>query len=280
MESSRPSAVTTQSVPWPGDEPPDARLFVNSLAKGLQVLRAFGNGPAAMTIAEVATATGLGRSSAQRLVYTLERLRYLQRDAATRAYRLTPRALDLGYAFLQHDVLVEHAARTLGEIARFSEEAASLTELDDVDIVVLARLPSQHLFSVNVLQGMRFPAWCSAPGRAMLAFLPPEQIDSVLDRSRIEPITPHTITDPARLHAALDEVRTHGFALAVEELFLGTLSIAAPVVGSRGDARAAINLLCPTVRWPAERARAELGPLLVQKSRELSQAAAPGTGRS
>lgn len=258
-----------------GTGTPDPRLFVNSLARGLMVLRAYGDGPQAMTIAEVAVATGLGRSAAQRFVYTLEHLHLLQRDRVTRAYRLTPRVLELAYGFLHNDPLVEHAARVLSEIAHFSEEAASLSELDDLHIVVLSRVPSQHLFSVNVVQGMRFPAWCSAPGRAMLAHRPPAQVEDIIERSRLEAITGHTITDRARLLVAIDVVRELGYSLAVEELFLGTLSIAAPVLGELGEPLAAINLFCPTARWPPERARSELAPLLITKARELSQAARP-----
>ena len=271
MSARKPMAASGRAPA--GVVTPDARLFVNSLAKGLLVLGAYRDGPQAMTIAELAVATGIGRSASQRFVHTLEHLGYLARDPASRAYRLTTKVLDLGYGFLHHDALVAHGARVLSEIARYSEEAASLTELDDVDIVVLYRVPSQHLFSVNVVQGMRFPAYCSAPGRAMLAFLPLERATDIIDRSRLEARTPHTITDRAGLLAALAEVRASGYALAVEELFLGTLSIAVPVLGSTGEAVAAINLFCPTARWPPERAGEELVPLLSSKARELARAA-------
>lgn len=263
--------------PEGGDTPghggsPDARLFVNSLEKGLRLLRCYRDGSAGMTIAELAGATGLGRSATQRFVYTLEQLGYLVRDPVTRAYRLTFRVLDLGYGYLHHDILVEQGTHILSEVARLSEEAASLTELDDLEIVVLSRVPSQHLFSVNVVQGMRFPTYCSAPGRAMLAFLPVQQATDVIERSDLRAITPHTITDRSRLLDLIAQARSTGYELAVEELFLGTLSLAVPVLGRDGTAAAALNLFCPTARWPPERAAQELAPVLMDKARELSSA--------
>jgi DNA-binding IclR family transcriptional regulator len=244
-------------------------LFINSLEKGFRVLSALGEAPRPMTIAELAAATGLGRSATQRLVYTLDRLRYLRRDPATRRFGLSAKVLTLSYGYLRSDSLTGPATRVLTEIGRISEESVSLTRLDDTEVVVVSRVPSQHVFTLNLLQGMRFPAYCSAPGRAMLATLPPEVVTDVIERSRRERFTPHTIIDRGRLLAEIQSARRDGFSIADQELYLGSLSLAAPILGPDGAAVAAVNLFCPIARWPAERARRELAPLLVERTREL-----------
>ncbi len=258
----------------------DERLYINSLEKGFAVLSVFDDSHRTSTIAQIAKITGLGRSATQRVVYTLHKLGYLRRDPVSREFALTAKVLALGYGYLCSDSLVEVAARFLAEIARVCEEAVSLSELDDTDIVVVSRVPSQHVFTLNIVQGMRFPAFCSAPGRAMLSMLPPDVAAGVIDRSRLKRITQHTIIDRRQIKAELDRVRIEGFSIAEEELYLGSLSVAVPVVRPDGMPMAAINVFCPIARWPRKRAEHVLVPLLTRCAREMSRFYGAPMGRA
>lgn len=249
--------------------PPDRRLYINSLEKGLAVLGAFDEATPACTIAELAQRTGLGRSATQRVVYTLDRLGYLRRDPVSRRLVLTPKVLSLGYAFLQTDAAAGLAARFLSEIAGACEEAVSLSELVDTNIIVVSRVPSRHVFTLNIVQGMQFPAFCSAPGRAMLALMPTAAAADIIDRSDLQRITPHTIVARGQLITELDRVRAQGYALAKEEIYLGSLSVAVPVPRQEGMPLAAINVFCPVARWPAKRVRQVLVPLLQRCARDM-----------
>ena len=144
----------------------DPRLFIYSVEKALRILYAFNEIDRALSIAAIAKKTGFGRSATQRFVYTLEQLRYLRRDSVTRLYSLTPRVLDFACTYLGTDPLVAIALRHMSEANEKCGEGFSLTENDDTENIVVARVPSRHTISVNSSLGMRFPAFCTAPGRA------------------------------------------------------------------------------------------------------------------
>lgn len=265
----RPPRAATAAPPQTTPAVVDRRLFINSLEKGFAVLGAFDEVHRVCTIAEIATRTGLGRSATQRVAYTLEMLGYLRRDPVSRRLALTPKALTLAYGFLRSNSEAEASTRYLAEIARETEEAASLSELDGTDIVVVSRVPSQHLFTLNVVPGMRFPAYCSAPGRAMLSLLPEEAAAAIIDRSILRAVTRHTITDRVRLIQELERVRADGYAIAAEEIYAGSLSIAVPVPRPDGMPVASINVFCPTARWSMARARQVVVPLLLRAADDM-----------
>jgi IclR family pca regulon transcriptional regulator len=257
------------------DEPggaPDPRLFVAALEKGLTVLRAFYDQPHALSLTEIAERTGLGRSAVQRFLYTLRMLGYLRQEPRTRRYVLSPRVLDFGYAYLRNDSLVETSFPYLLEASKRSRETVNLTELDDTDVIYVSRFPSRNVISVDILLGARLPAFSTAPGRAMLAFMPTSEAQAVLARSALRPLTPYTLTDQKRIVAALAEIRTRGYALSDQETYLGDLSTAAPVRDHDGRVRAAVNIAVPTPRWSLAQMEQELTPIVVETARAISKA--------
>ncbi|MBL8670097.1 MAG: helix-turn-helix domain-containing protein [Alphaproteobacteria bacterium] len=254
----------------------DARLFVASVEKALLMLGAFDGERGPLSIADLASTTGIGRSAAQRFAYTLHALGYLRRDETTRRYSLAPRLLSLSRGYLSGDPLLEHAAPVISGIARESGEAASLSQLDGTDIVVVLRVPSQHVLALNVMPGARYPAYCSSPGRAMLAALPERDAAEIIARSDRQRFTPSTIVSPERLAREIERARRQGYALANQELYAGSLSVAVAVLDAAGRPAAALNIFCPSARWSAERVRARLVPLLRAGAAELSATMRPG----
>ncbi|MGE0094131.1 MAG: IclR family transcriptional regulator [Alphaproteobacteria bacterium] len=249
----------------------DERLFIYSVEKALRILYAFNEADRALSIAAIAKRTGFGRSATQRFVYTLEQLRYLRRDPATRLYSLTPRVLDFALSYLGSDPLVAIALRHMSEASDKCGEAFSLTENDDTENVVVARVQSRHPISVNSSLGMRFPAFCTAPGRAIMAFQPEEQALDIIDRTDRKPLTEHTITDRKVLIALLAEARVNGYAIAEQEIIPGAISIAAPLFDVTHRVVGAVNTFVPITRWPRKKAEKELVPVVRQTAYDLSR---------
>ncbi|WSQ63605.1 helix-turn-helix domain-containing protein [Streptomyces sp. NBC_01216] len=225
------------------------RGFVESLARGLTVLTAFGDGRAALGLADVAVATGLARATARRALITFRHLGYV--EAQGRLFRLTPRVLALGYPALARLSLPQIAAPHLAELSRRVHDSASLAVLAGDDIRYTARVATRRIMSVHITVGTRFPAHATSMGRVMLAGLPPA------DRARwlagIEPaaLTPHTVTARRELAAILDRVLHQGYALVDEELEQGLRSIAVPVRDRTGTVVAAVNVAMHSSRRDA-----------------------------
>ena len=246
-------------------------LFVNSVEKAFRVLGAFGPGASSLTLAEIVAASGLDRSAAQRFAHTLERLGQLRKDPRTRRYELTLRTLDLGYRYIRSSVLVDRAAPYLLDLSRATEEAVSLTVRDGTEIVYLSRLLSRHMLQTNVQVGSRLPAYCTAPGRAMLSRLQRAEALALLKASERIAHTPHTTTSLPALAARLDEAAARGFAIAMQEIYPGDVSVAAAVLGADGVPCAAVNVAVSLARCGPDAAIERFAPLVVATAAALSQ---------
>jgi PcaR/PcaU/PobR family beta-ketoadipate pathway transcriptional regulator len=247
------------------------RLFVRSLAKGLRVLRVFDEARRTMRLSEIAAAAGLDKSAAQRCVFTLAALGYLRQDPRTRQYGPSPRLLEFGFAYLRADELVGRATPHLMAANRRIEETVNLTEPDGTEVVYVARVPSRHAVSVDIVLGTRLPIYCTAPGRALLAHLPEAEARDVLARSRRIALTPNTLTDPGAILERLARARHDGFALADQEVYIGDISVAAAVFDYSGRPVAAVNIAVPTSRWTVAECVARLAPEAVATARAISR---------
>ena len=226
----QPPSVT-DNVPLA--DAPEARpdpLFNLSLAKGLAVLRSFDAGHRAMTLSEVAARSDMTKASAQRTVHTLEVLGYLGRQPRTGRFCLQPKALEIGYGYVASHPLALAATPYLAQLSNESGETASLTEPVELDMVYIAQRMTTQFIPVLTPVGMRIPMYCTSSGRAWLAGQSDAQVAAVLAASAREPRTPHTLTDVAAITDRIDECRRVGYAWNAEELFLGDMGIAAPIV--------------------------------------------------
>jgi IclR family transcriptional regulator, pca regulon regulatory protein len=250
----------------------DGRLFVASVEKGLQVLRAFYNRPRALSLSDVAELAGMSRSSAQRFLYTLKALGYLRQDPETRRYTLSPRVLDFGFAYLRNDALVETAFPYLLEASKRTRETVNLTELDGPEVIYVSRFPSRNVISVDIVLGARLPVYCTAPGRVMLAHMDEAAARQLLARSRLAPRTPYTEVDPDRILTLAAEARRRGYAVSNQETFVGDISVAAPVRDHAGRVSAAVNVAVPHPRWSVAAAEEQLAHVVVETARAISKA--------
>lgn len=250
----------------------ESSLFIGSLEKGLLVLQAFNRERRTMGLSEIAKATGLDKSSVQRFAYTLNVLGFLRKDEATKRYSLSPRALELSFAYLQTDSLLEYATPLLYEAGRQCGESISISELVGTEMVYVARVPGQHVIAVKIFLGMHYPAFACAPGRAVLASLDEAQTRDILEASRLRKFTPRTVSTKTGVLREIRTARQQGFAIAEEQCYLGEISVAAPIFNGAGQASAALNVSVPSARWSVGRARSELVPLVVDTARMISHA--------
>lgn len=234
--------------------------FVESLARGLSVLTAFGAGRAELTLTAIAEATGLARATARRSLITLEHLGYVAAEG--RLFHLTPHVLELGYAHLSRLTLPQIAQPHLVDLVERVHDSASMATLSGDDIQYVARVPTVRIMSVNITVGTRFPAYATAMGRVLLAGLPAAERAMLLEHTTLAPLTPYTVSTKDRLAHILDQVAEEGYALVSEELEKGLRSIAVPVHDTAGRVIAAINVSMHASRRAEEQSRNELLPPL------------------
>jgi IclR family pca regulon transcriptional regulator len=241
--------------------------FVQSLERGLAVIRAFGAAHPAMTLSEVAREAGLSRASARRFLHTLVELGYVATDG--RSFTLRPRALELGYAYLSGLTLPEVAQPHLEALSEQVGESTSVAVLDDADVVYVARVATHRIMSAAIQVGTRFPAYATSMGRAILAGLDDDARDDFLARAELLPLTSRTLTTPDALRAELARVGEQGYALVDQELEEGLRSLAVPLRGADGRVAAAVNVSAPVRRGDVETLVAEILPPLRKTAAEI-----------
>ena len=235
--------------------------FVQSLERGLAVIRAFTAEAPELALADVARRTGLSRAAARRFLLTLVDLQYVRNDGGR--YSLTPRVLELGYAYVASLTLPEVAEPHLERLASDTGEFPALSVLDGHDIVCVARVPVSRLMTVAINVGTRLPAYATATGRVLLAALSAEELERYLAEADLRPLAVRTITDPEALRNDLERVRTQGYSIVDQELERGLRSIATPIRGRRGQVVGAVNLAVHESRRTLKSLREELlKPLL------------------
>jgi IclR family transcriptional regulator, pca regulon regulatory protein len=235
---------------------------VQSLARGLSVITAFGPDTSELTLSDVARATGLTRAAARRFLLTLADLGYVRQDG--KLFRLTPKVLGLGYAFLSSLSLPAVAEPHLEWLAREVRESSSVSVLDGHDIVYVARVPTSRIMTVAINVGTRFPAYATSMGRVLLAGLDDAALEEQLATVDLRPITQHTVSSVDELRARVLDARRMGYALVDQELEYGLRSIAAPVRDRAGKVVAAVNVSSHVSRITREKARRQFLPPLLR----------------
>lgn len=242
---------------------------VQSLERGLAVIRCFGRDTSALTLSEVATATGLSRATARRFLHTLESLGYCSTDGRT--WSLRPRVLDLGYSYLASmpmwDVVQDHLERLVQSV----RESSSASVLDGDDILYTVRVPTRRIMSIALEVGTRLPAYATAMGRVLLAALDEDAFDAYLGRVTLLPITPRTVSDVDTLREIIGTVRRQGYCLLDQELESGVRSIAAPVHDRNGGVLAACNVSAHASRCTLDELRRDVLSQLLETVGQIDE---------
>lgn len=244
------------------------REYVQSIGRGLAVIKSFSRSADALTITDVAERTNLSRAAARRFLLTFRELGYVTAEEGR--FRLTPRVLDLGFTFLSTMRLPDVAQSTMEEVVAAVHESCSITVLDGMDIVYVARVPSQRIMSISLTVGARLPAHPTSMGRVLLAGLDDASLDCYLSQVTLAPLTVRTVTNKTQLRRILREVREQGWAIIDQEVELGVRSIAAPIRDRSGRTTAAINISSHSSRVTMKELRSRYLPIVRQAAERIS----------
>lgn len=245
-----------------------ARDLIAGLDKGLQVIEAFDQERARLTISEVAERTGLTRAAARRYLITLVHLGYARQH--DKLFSLTPKVLRLGQSYLHSARLPRIVQPLLYRLAYALGEAASVGVLEDDDLVCVAAVSAGRVVSATLQPGTRVPASITANGRVLLASLPEAQLAAMLARSDVVALTPYTLVDTTARLAAVARARASGYAVVDQELELGLRTIAVPLRNFRGETVAALNVSVHDTRVTIDAFIARCLPALLTTQTELA----------
>jgi IclR family pca regulon transcriptional regulator len=248
-----------------GETGPD---FIEALARGLDVIRAFGPNRPSMSLSEVAAAAGLARPTARRMLLTLEELGYVRSTQGE--FALTPRVLELGMAYIGATNIWEIARSHMEQLVAHTGESSSLAQLDGSDIVYVARVAVPKIITIAVTIGTRFPALQTSLGKVLLAALSPDELERVLAEPGRSGITPLWKPGAEERNRVLREVCERGWALTDEHLAPGIRSIAAPVRDGNHDVIASLNVTVHAAETSIETLTQHYLPLLLQTAAAIS----------
>lgn len=233
-----------------------SNTYAQTFARGLNVITTFDEGSRVLTLSDVAERTGVTRSTARRLLHTLVTLGYAATDG--KYFSLTPKILDLGFAYLSSSEIWRFAEADIQALASRVGESSSISVLDGHDIVYVLRVQTQRILKNSLNVGSRVPAHAISMGRIQLAELPERELRQYLDTVRLEPFTPWTITEPEPLRAAILRDREQGWSMVYRELEEGIAGLAVPIRAAGGRVIAAANISLSPVRLKAPGRKEEL----------------------
>jgi IclR family transcriptional regulator, pca regulon regulatory protein len=242
--------------------------FVESLARGLDILAYFSAGHRSVPLSEMAAATGLARPTARRLLLTLEELGFVR--SADSAFELTPKVMRLGMSYVSSLGLWDIARPHMEALLARTGESSSMAQLDGSDIVYVARVSVPKLITLRVEIGTLFPAAQTSQGKVLLAALSPEEVAAALSQPSRSGLPPYIGRSSGQLRDELTEIRARGWALADEELAPGVRSVAVPVRDGTGTVRAAMNVTVHAAETTVDRLLHEHLPLLLITAGEVS----------
>ncbi|MDA8448313.1 IclR family transcriptional regulator [Acidovorax sp. NCPPB 3859] len=253
----------------PGKNPRPGDSYVQSFARGLEVIRSFSAAAPQQTLSEVAASSGLTRAGARRILLTLQTLGYVESDG--RLFRLTPRILDLGFAYLSSMPIWDLAEPSMEALAGEVHESCSAAVLDGHDIVYVLRIHTHKIMSTNLGVGSRLPAFWTSMGRMLLAGLPDERVIALMHDLPRKRFTPRTVVEDAELLARVQTARAQGWCLIDQELEEGLISVAAPLRDRTGRTVAALNISGQANRTSAKVMQRDLLPVLLRTADTISR---------
>jgi IclR family pca regulon transcriptional regulator len=247
-----------------------SRYKIDALARGLEILALFTTERPSMNLTEIVNSTQLNKSTAFRMLSTLELLGYLERDRGTRQYRPGLKVLQLGFTALNSLEVDQIGQPYLKSLSDACGETTNMAIRDGAEIVYVARNATRQILGVNVQRGSRAPAYCTSMGKAQLIDLSPKELFDLLGEGPYPKLTPNTIIYLKDLVLELEKIREQGYAVNDEELAIGLRSIAAPVRGARGKMVAAINISVPGSRISRQELEQKLAPKVVDTAHLIS----------
>ena len=249
---------------------PTSRYKIDAVARGLEILALFTVERPSMNLSEIVKATQLSKSTAFRMVSTLELLGYLERDPETRQYHPGLKVLQLGFTALNSMDVAQIGQVYLKSLSEACGETTNMAIRDGAEIVYVARNTTWQIIGVNVQRGSRAPAYCTSMGKAQLIDLSQKELLDLLGEGPYPKMAPNTIIYLKDMLLELEKIRQQGYAINDEELAIGLRSVAAPIRSNRGKMVAAINISVPGSRISRQEMEEKLAPKVVETAHLIS----------
>jgi IclR family pca regulon transcriptional regulator len=243
---------------------------VESVSRALRLLEAFAQSPQPLSLSRLAAYAGIDKSASQRLCNTLVQMGYLQKTA--RGLLPACKLLDRSYDYLRCNPLISRAYPILVELRRATEERTALSLFEDTAMVYAVRLVSKQDAYYAHLPGRRIPTYCTSAGRAVLACLPDDQVEDIITRSDRKPLTPKTTTRKDEARAHIERARRAGFSIAIEEVLIGEIAVAAAVTVTSGTPVGAVSVAGCLGEWTREQFARRFGPMVAAAAQAISDA--------
>lgn len=242
---------------------------IRAVERALDVLTCFSSQTPELSMTQISERIGINKSTVHRLLATLESKRFVERDAASGAYRPGIRLLQMAFLALDHNNLRRLVAPLLHDLGSRYRENANLSVLDDTDVIYVDVIESPQRVKLAAAPGERLPAFCTASGKAILALVPEEQVQCILERG-MPAYTQNTILSPQAFFENIQDARQQGYALSEQEFEEGINAVAAPLLNSRGGPIASISIAGPAYRLTRQR-MLEIGPDLVAQIQDFAR---------
>ena len=242
---------------------------VRAVERALAILLCFSRNTPELTLTQIAERVGLNKSTVHRLLATLNQNRFIQRDPATGAYRPGIRLMQYAYLMLEQNDLRRSAAPFLHHLWEQVRETVDLAVLDNGEVVYIQVLESPQRVKLAAALGQRLPAYCTASGKALLAYMDDETIRRVLEDGTPKR-TDCTILSREAFLENLRAIRTRGFAMSEQEYEEGINAVSAPILAPGDQPIAAVAVAGPAYRLTRER-MIEIGPLVLATAHDIAQ---------
>lgn len=242
---------------------------IRAVERALDVLLCFTNQTPELSMTQISELVGINKSTVHRLLATLERKRFVERDNATGFYRPGIRLIQMAFLTLEHNDLRRIATPFLHNLCDQYHENVNLSILDDTEVVYMEVIESVQRVKLAASSGQRLPAFCTASGKAILAFQPVEDVKRILDRG-MPKYTPNTILSEEAYLNNIQDARINGFAISDQEFEEGINAIAAPIFNEKGKPIASVSIAGPAYRLTIDRAL-EIGPDLVIVTKQIAR---------
>ena len=256
------------------------QYHIEALERGLSVLEVFSRESPSLSMTEITEHAGLTKSTAFRVIHTLEGLGYLKRDPETKRYRPGLKVLRLGFNALNSLEMGQVAQPYLKALSAQCGETTNMTVRDEKDIVYVVRNKTQQILAVDLRLGSRLPVYCTSMGKAQLIDFSRSELVDLLGEGPYPARGPNTITTLDGLIVELEKVRWQGYAINDEELAAGLRAVAAPVRGYQNEVVAAINVSIPSARASRREMEETLAPMVLQTADEISLVLGTEVGKS
>jgi len=223
--------------------------YIQSIKRAIRILNSFALKKGELGVTELSERLNLHKSTVHRILVTLEDEGFMVKDQVSQKYRLGIKLFELGHIVKEQMEIRNYALPTMKELSQKTEESIDLNILSDGKRVSIEKIESPHDVRRIIQLGKSLPLYCGGSGKVLLAFLPDEEIENIIQKEKLIPFGANTITDPTKLKEHLKEIRQNGYAISFEERILGSASVAGPILNYKGKVVASLSVSGPVTRF-------------------------------